>query len=93
MGLNRGKRGYEKDGVRAKTVPAIFTRLNLEGKLAAYVPHGNTMVDAAPRTNHRVVTTVLYDTLREHRMIIRWLIQCRKPVTGLSPRCSIARGG
>ena len=38
MGLNRGKRGYEKDGVRAKTVPAIFTSLDLDGKLAAYVP-------------------------------------------------------
>ena len=31
----------------------------------------NPVVDPVPRTNHRVVTTVLYDTMRpaEHRMI------------------------
>ncbi len=29
--------------------------------------------------------------LVEHRMVIRWLIQCRKPTTGLSPRCSVTR--
>ena len=27
----------------------------------------------------------------EHRMIIRWLIQCREATTGLSPRCSMRR--
>ena len=54
-------------------------------------PDDNPVVDPVPPTNHRVITTVLFNhnANAEHRMVIRWLIQCRQPTMGLSPRCSL----
>ena len=51
----------------------------------------NPVVDPAPPTSHRAITTLLFNrnASPEHRMIIRWLIPCRQPTTGLSPRRSL----